>query len=168
MIALIIGKPDSGKSKRAEALTAELAQEGQKIYLATMIPYGKEGEARVKKHRLMRADSGFFTIECPYDLKMRLKDDALFQGATCLLECISNLVANEMHADGRKACKDEGIVDHILDEIAWLAQKCRHLVLVGNEFDKDPSFDEETTRYIRLNHLVNERIRALSDHVETI
>ncbi|MCR5223049.1 MAG: bifunctional adenosylcobinamide kinase/adenosylcobinamide-phosphate guanylyltransferase [Lachnospiraceae bacterium] len=168
MIALIIGKPDSGKSKRAEALTAELAQEGQKIYLATMIPYGKEGEERVKKHRLMRADSVFFTIECPYDLKMRLKDDAIFQGATCLLECISNLVANEMHADGRKACTDEGIVDLVFDEIAWLAQKCRHLVLVGNEFDKDSSFDEETKRYIRLNHLVNEKIRVLSDHVETI
>ena len=168
MIALIIGKPDSGKSKRAEALAAELAGNDPKIYLATMIPYGKEGEARIKRHRKMREGSGFFTIECPENLKNRLPVDTRFQGATCLLECISNLVANEMHLEGRETCEDKWIVDLVSDEIAWLARNCKHLILVGNEFTAEPSYDDETKRYIRLNHLANEKIRALSDREETI
>ena len=63
MICMILGTPDSGKSKRAEDLTLKLSGNDKKYYIATMIPFGKEGEERVKKHRNMRAGKGFETIE---------------------------------------------------------------------------------------------------------
>ena len=55
MIILVIGTPNSGKSEYAENLLLELAGANPKLYMATMIPYGREGEERVKKHRALRA-----------------------------------------------------------------------------------------------------------------
>ena len=52
MMILVVGSPDSGKSVKAEELAAELSGNEKKIYLATMIPFGEEGAARVEKHRL--------------------------------------------------------------------------------------------------------------------
>ncbi len=43
MVDLIIGTPDSGKSKRAEDLALKLSGDGKRIYLATMDPFGEEG-----------------------------------------------------------------------------------------------------------------------------
>ena len=54
MTALIIGYPDSGKSALAEKMVTEISSPDERIYLATMIPYGDEGAARGEKHVMMR------------------------------------------------------------------------------------------------------------------
>ena len=43
MIALILGVPSTGKSRRAEDLTLELAGGGRRVYLATMTVLDAEG-----------------------------------------------------------------------------------------------------------------------------
>ena len=87
MIVLVLGTPDSGKSKIAEDIVMRLAaglditgspaEEGgrnesgrlaapagmDKLYIATMIPFGEEGDRRIEKHRNMRAGKGFLTVE---------------------------------------------------------------------------------------------------------
>ena len=68
MTVLIIGHPDSGKSELAERMVTEISAPGERIYLATMIPYGEDGAARVEKHRKMREGKGFTTIEAPFDI----------------------------------------------------------------------------------------------------
>ena len=44
MVVLIIGIPDSGKSKMAEKWAVRLSNGGRKFYIATMIPFGEDGQ----------------------------------------------------------------------------------------------------------------------------
>ena len=63
MMHLITGGSASGKSAYAEKMAVG-AGEKSRYYLATMKPWGKEGQERVEKHRNMRAGRGFTTVEC--------------------------------------------------------------------------------------------------------
>ena len=54
MMHLITGGSASGKSAYAEKMAVG-AGEKSRYYLATMKPWGKEGQERVEKHRNMRA-----------------------------------------------------------------------------------------------------------------
>lgn len=57
-----------------------------------MRPFGAEGMWRVERHRKLRAGKGFETIEC----YVNLKEQTLPEKGVVLLECMSNLTANEM------------------------------------------------------------------------
>lgn len=97
MLYLITGGSGSGKSEYAEKLAADLhhrKKNGFLYYVATMYP-AKDGESqrRIRRHRDMREGKGFETVECSSQLE-RIKagsEDVL------LLECMSNLLANEMY-----------------------------------------------------------------------
>ena len=69
MTILIIGFPNSGKSALAEQMAMEMSEAENRIYLATMIPFGNDGKERVKRHRSMRAGKGFLTVEAPFDIR---------------------------------------------------------------------------------------------------
>ena len=65
-----------------------------------MIPYGKETEEKINRHRQMRAKKNFQTEECFTNLpkfveNMKSQKD-LDKKEVVLLECMSNLVANEL------------------------------------------------------------------------
>ena len=91
MLHLITGGSGSGKSEYAERQVQE-AGEGRRIYIATMIPYGEDGRQRVERHRRLRSEKNFETVECYTQLKrLSLPEDSIV-----LLECMSNLVANEI------------------------------------------------------------------------
>ena len=161
MIILVVGRPDSGKSKIAEDLVLELSKEGRRIYIATMIPFGDEGQKRIAKHRKLREGKGFETVECPVNLR---SIDGLSH-TTGLLECVSNLVGNEMHEKERLLWEASRIADLVTDEIKWLCGKAENLVIVTNEFEKEEGFDEDTLKYIETTRLVNEALRPLADRV---
>ena len=95
MILLVIGGSGSGKSAFAEARTAAFPAD-KKYYIATMQAFDDEALAKIERHRKMRAHKGFETIEC----QRNLAGAGVSQGSDVLLECISNLVANEMFRDG--------------------------------------------------------------------
>lgn len=59
MTTLIIGYPDSGKSAMAERMVTEMSEPGERVYLATMIPFGQEGRDRIARHRKLREGKGF-------------------------------------------------------------------------------------------------------------
>ena len=96
-MALVTGGASCGKSTLAEALCMGL--EGSRVYLAAMRPFGREGEERVKRHRAQRAGKGFTTIECYEDFG-KVADDPRIEGATVLLECLGNVVANDLFDEG--------------------------------------------------------------------
>lgn len=108
MITLVTGGSGSGKSAFAEKLVLSLTGESY-IYLATMQNDGdEETNRRIARHRGMRADKGFVTVEQSMDLS---KAD-IPEGACVLLECLPNLVANEMF--------DGGSIDRIIpDRMRW-------------------------------------------------
>ena len=66
MLILVTGGAASGKSEHAERLVCEKAQ--SRLYLATMQPFGKSAEARIARHRALRAGKGFATVERTLDL----------------------------------------------------------------------------------------------------
>ena len=119
MFILVTGGSGSGKSAYAESEIVKLG-EGNRFYLATMMSFDEESRKRIARHRRMRADKKFETIECYTGLKnIVLPGDSIV-----LLECMSNLVANEMFSD-------EGAGEHTVKEVLLgvrhLKEQVRHL-----------------------------------------
>ena len=96
MIHLVIGGSGSGKSEFAENL---LVDSQRKYYIATMQVYDAEGRKKVARHQRLRAGKGFQTIEQPRNMHKAAEIVTRDRKETeneALLECMSNLVANEM------------------------------------------------------------------------
>ena len=139
MFELIIGGSGSGKSEYAEKRAAELCEGGGPLlYIATMKSDGEAARNRIQRHRRMRSGKGFRTIEKPTDL-MSLPVPG---NATVLLECMSNLLANEMFDNGGN------YLTRIISGIERLLSECRNLVLVSNDIFSDGIiYDGETEEY---------------------
>ena len=91
----------------------------------------RKGEARIARHRKMRAAKKFSTIEC----YTNLKEVELEPGSDVLLECMSNLTANEIFdPSGAGKARTE---EEILAGVSRLANQARNLVLVTNEIFSD-------------------------------
>ena len=158
MIHLIIGTPDSGKSELAERLITEISQGRPIYYIATMIPYGDEGKKRVAKHRSMREGKGFITVEVPFDAgSIVLPEDC-----SVLLECVSNLAANEMFERHTSADKCE---EKIVSDIGKLAISVSDMVIVTNHFEITEEFDGETILYSLMMDRINHMLSILADKV---
>ncbi len=161
IMELIVGMPDSGKSKLAEERAMALAQDGKKYYIATMIPYGKEGADRVAKHRKMRDGKGFLTLEWTEDIAKKVRDCNDLCDATVLLECMSNLIGNEMYSPQNKGQSKDRLLDIIMDEVMSLKNKAKNLVVVTNIFPMmQEGYDAETIRYVELVDAVNQKLKA--------
>jgi len=93
MIALVTGGSASGKSAIAEDLAVRL-QGRKRCYLATMEATDEESIRRISRHRELRKEKGFETVERSRNLPEI--QDQLEQFDVVLLECLTNLAANEM------------------------------------------------------------------------
>lgn len=167
MIHLITGGSASGKSAYAEKLAVE-AGEKTRYYLAAMKPWGKEGQERVERHRKMRAGKGFTTVEC-YTCR---EQAALSLGKekpekrVILLECMSNLLANEQFEEGGS---DQEILARIRGGIRSLQKQAETLIIVTNEVFSDGNiYEEETVRYLRLLGEVNRFLAQEADRVTEV
>ena len=181
MMHVVTGGSGSGKSEYAERLITENAS-GPLIYVATMMVWDREGEERVRRHRNMRADRGFITVERYTELKtLNLSEvcaelvsedcpgttatkKTFFGGeVSVLLECMSNLVSNEFYRDEKNA------LSRILDGIESLRSGCRELVIVTNEvFSDGTEYSDETMRYIALLGEVNRLLGGMADTVTEV
>ena len=143
MICVVIGGSGSGKSEYAENLALGLKEQEKLVYVATMQPLDEESWQRIGRHRKMRAGKGFETREC----YTHLEQLPVEKNEIILLECLSNLTANEMFSEnGRKEKAAQAIETGIL----YLAENCRHLVIVGNNvFEDGTEYDEMTMEYLR-------------------
>lgn len=158
MIVLVIGGSGSGKSEYGENLAVSLKHESL-IYIATMEPLDEESRLRIRKHQDMRKDKNFVTIECFTGL-----DQITFpKKSTVLLECMSNLVANEMFSPtGAK----EKTYQRILCGIKNLAKQSEHLILITNNvFEDGCQYDLETIAYMKVLGRLNQWIGSISNQV---
>ena len=154
MLTLIVGGAASGKSEFAENLVLTLP--GRRVYVATMEPYDGECLARVDKHRRQRAGKGFVTLERYRDLE-GLKVPV---GANVLLECMSNLLANELYSP------EGGGTAAVLRGVERLCTQCAHLTIVTNEvFSGGKDYEGDTLRYLRELGAVNCALAARADRV---
>lgn len=169
MTIAVIGKENSGKSALAEEIALDIAGDNNKIYLATMQVFDKAGEDRIKKHRKMRQGKGFITVEHLWDIDQALSGLEDISKSTVLLECVSNLVGNEMHRTDRCFGNDEELCGYICKEIKDLALQVENLICVCNEFCADNnSYDEETICFINNNNYVNQLLREEVDIIHEI
>ncbi len=166
MILLITGGSGSGKSACAENCIDALSEGCSKYYLATMQVYGEEGTAKVERHRRLRSGKGFLTIEQTVSIQKALdKMQPENNKRTALLECMSNLVANEMFCEELPRPAAE-VTDKVIREIALLSKGLKHLVIVTNNvFEDGITYDETTTAYIQALGKINERLAAMADKV---
>lgn len=154
MLTLVIGGAASGKSEFGENLVLSLP--GQRVYTATMEPWDDECLARIRKHRRQREGKGFLTLERYRDLG-GLEVPA---GANVLLECMSNLLANELYSPqgGGKAA--------VLGGVERLLGRCANLTIVTNEvFSGGTDYQGDTLRYLRELGEVNRVLAARADLV---
>ena len=129
-----------------------------------MVPFGKEGIDRIKKHRKMRQGKGFETYEQPVHIEKLLKEIPDLSKVNVLLECMSNLVGNEMYAPENSGLSRERLLNIILSEVKALAGTAANTVIVSNYFlPENEDYDEETLEYIRLVDEVNNCLRQFVD-----
>ena len=158
MLILVTGGSGSGKSAFAEDRVLSLG-EAKRIYIATMHPFDQESFKRIERHRKMRAGKGFETVECP----LNLASLQLPEKGTVLLECLSNLAANERYdpaGAGEDACRA------ILNGVDRLCSQCSDLILVSNEvFSGGSAYEGDTLEYLRLLARLNRELAARADNV---
>lgn len=158
MMTLVIGGAASGKSEFAEGLVLD-AGNLPRYYIATMQPFDDECRARIRRHREMRAKKQFTTVEC----FVNLEQVTLPQKGVVLLECMSNLAANELYSpDGA----GDDAVESIQRGIGHLKSQCEKLVIVSNEvFSGGSNYEGDTLRYLRVLAEVN---RMLAKEADTV
>lgn len=152
MFTLVIGGAASGKSAYAESHVMGLP--GRRIYLAAMRPWDEECRIRIARHRRLRQDKGFETVERYTDLA-GLEFPA---GANVLLECMSNLTANELYDP------EGGGEEAVLRGVEALLSQCVHLTIVTNDvFSGGTAYEEDTLRYLQALARINCALAARAD-----
>lgn len=171
MMTLVMGGSGSGKSAYAEGLLYGYAE---KYYIATMLAEDEESKNRVKRHRRLREGKDFVTIEQPRDLTKAAGKIKEFRAngnpsrkvrSSALLECISNLVANEMFLpEGVRGEKETAqLVIHGIEKVA--AEVENFVVVSNNVFEDGICYDDGTMAYLRGIAAVNEQIAQMADRV---
>lgn len=174
MLHIVYGGSASGKSSYAESFAMSLQGEGRLLYIATMYPYkwntteiDPETMQRIERHRAMRADKGFDTVECYRHVEhiVAKRQDVL------LLECMSNLLANEMYLE--QDSDDGGLAEtmsevekagvgmsetlspvskKIVQALVNLFTRVQDVVIVTNDVFSDGgslTYDESTREYVK-------------------
>lgn len=174
MLHIVYGGSASGKSSYAESFAMSLQGEGRLLYIATMYPYkwntteiDPETMQRIERHRAMRADKGFDTVECYRHVEhiVAKRQDVL------LLECMSNLLANEMYLEPDS--NDGGLAKtmsevekagvgmsetlspvskKIVQALVNLSTRVQDVVIVTNDVFSDGgslTYDESTREYVK-------------------
>ena len=196
MITLITGGSGSGKSAYAEKYICHASNEKgfkEKYYIATMQVFDDEGQRKIDRHRRLRAGKGFITIEQPRDIQDAVSklqsENCLKTGRAALLECMSNLVANEMFppvdaSDTKEAGVKKEALDgpdnmrdydntlislvskKVLKDVSILSENVAELVIVTNNvFEDGVCYDESTMNYIKAMGIVNRGLAAMAESV---
>ncbi|MCB6200793.1 bifunctional adenosylcobinamide kinase/adenosylcobinamide-phosphate guanylyltransferase [Extibacter muris] len=178
MLHLVTGGSGSGKSAFAEDLICRLHREkvgqapGPLLYIATMMPYGEETEQKIRHHRLMRREKGFETIECYMGIHALAKEggpayEASIRGARpcILLECMSNLTANEMYSPDGAGVRT---AEEVVRGIELLHTMCRNLVVVTNDVFREGEPSCEMLRYRETLARINARLARMGASVTEV
>lgn len=158
MEIVITGGAACGKSAHAERILCRHTPKGSRLYMATMQPFGDAGQARIARHRKLRAGKGFETAEQYTDL-------AHFTAAKhydgILLECMTNLLANELFLPEGAG---QDAVSAILEGIDKLKKQCNTLVIVTGEIFSDGEiYSPETMQYIKMLGDINRALFTAAD-----
>jgi adenosylcobinamide kinase/adenosylcobinamide-phosphate guanylyltransferase len=155
MITFISGGVRSGKSSFAEHYI--LGKDCHKIYLATAIAYDDEMKERVKIHRRTRMDKGWNTIEKPTSIS----EITTTEKSVILLDCLTNLVANEMYLNKLSIAE---VIDKIFDDLMDLSSRSLEVVIVSNDvFSGIDDYSVETVDFMKALGYLHCKITQVAD-----
>lgn len=168
MIIFVYGGSASGKSSYAEKRALSL--NSKRYYLATMKVHSDEDGARVQKHRMMRKDGNFITIEKPCDIEKILDLGIDFRDSVILIECLSNLVANEMFMENGTVLNKDAVSQKISSSIDKIASAAGNIVIVSNNiFEEECESDGTIREYLKALGDVNMYLaKAADETVEVV
>ena len=158
MLVIVTGGSGSGKSAFAEETVLSLG-EARRIYIATMQAFDEESHRRIRRHRRMRAGKGFETVE-----RYTALDELLLpKDCVVLLECMSNLVANEMF---REDGFHPEVAEKITEGVKNLLSQAKHVVIVTNEIFSDGIlYEGESEQYKKELGKINQDLARMADDV---
>ncbi len=153
MFIFISGTSGSRKSLYAEKRLSEFSCE-KKFYIATAKIYDDEMKERVEKHKAMRRNKGFITIE----REKNLGGLKLPKNSGVLIESLTTWLANEMF--------DEGQPEKIFDDFLKLKEISKDIILVSDDIFSDGIiYDEATENYIKALAELSIKFSAIADEV---
>jgi len=174
MIELVYGGSGSGKSEFAENLILKSECENR-FYIATMKIFDDEGKKRIERHRKLRAKKNFITIEetnesgnleDAVEKIKKISSGENLEGisefesgkfpkqkkSAVLVECLSNLLANEMFLSGGKILSSGEAAKKVVSGLKSLFSAggfISEIVLVSNNiFDDGLDYDAATKSYM--------------------
>lgn len=157
---LIIGGSKSGKSEVGEKIALSL-NKNKVIYVATMKPYDKEDEERIKKHIENRAGFNFFTLEKQSNLHELINE--IKADDTILIDSITSLLTNEMFIES-DIIKNPSI--NILMGLNQIIRKVKNIVIVSDYIFNDAiEYDYITEDFKKELATINIELASLCDNV---
>lgn len=167
MLVVVVGGSGSGKSEYAEQIAMDLSENDKRIYLATMKVYGESAKKRITRHVKARQGKGFDTVELAADIyKVKEHVDVQGKNDTVLIECLSNLVANEMFWDDMTQRSATEVTDKILCDLKAVSEQFPNVVIVTNNVSEDGiKYDAGTMSYIRAIEMINSSVCRMADQV---
>lgn len=164
MMVLVTGGSGSGKSAFAEERALSFGN-SDAYYVATMEVMDGESIRRVERHRRMREGKGWITLEQPRDIEGITGRIRSYESVV-LVECLTNLVANEMYREDEECENLKECIGKITGGIADLADSVENLVVVtGNVFDDGISALPELRNYLHVLGNVNRELAVMADEV---
>ena len=157
---LIVGGSKSGKSKIGEDIALSLNKD-KVIYIATMKPYDKEDEERIRKHVESRAGLNFVTFEKQRDLHEII--DQLEDEDTVFIDSITSLLTNEMFKED-EIIKNPSV--NILNGLEQIINKVKNTVIISDYiFNDSIKYDEVTENYKSELAKINKSLAKLCENV---
>ena len=174
MIVLIEGGSCSGKSEYAERRALAMGNRNA-YYAATMEAMDRESRRRVSRHRERRENANrgganWMTIEQPRHIE-ELTGQINDYDSVVLLECMSNLVANEMYSehddeDSGSARDWMDCANAIVEGVLEVAEIVDNLIVVTNNvFEDGVATVPELREYLKVLGNVNEALAVRADEV---
>ena len=124
-----------------------------------MMPFSREDEERIERHRLMRAEKGFHTLE----RYTNLAELTIEEPGCVLLECLGNLTANELFSESGAG---PDTLSAVLQGVYALERQCHDLVVVTNNvFGDGWACTDGTLEYIMTLAEINNTLAARFERV---
>ncbi len=146
MNVLISGGCKNGKSGFAQDIAVKLSPEGNRYYVATMIPYDSEDRARIIRHIKDRAGMGFETLEIGRKIESCLtlaKPDSTF-----LVDSVTALLLNELFPETHHGEADPNALNRCCEGLLKLAAGAKNAIFVTDYIYSDAMrYDDFTENY---------------------
>lgn len=118
----------------------------------------------------MRAFKGFHTVECYRNLSqlnISCKETKKYAGV--LLECMSNLVANELYLPDGTMRGEESVIEAVLMGLENLKRQTDTIVIITNEVTADGiQYSLETRIYQQVLGRINQALAGQADLVTEV